>query len=378
MRIVMTDPAGYTPPYDHSLCAALARRGHAVDLLTCPFRFGSLPEPDGFRRHELFFPLTGRLFRRAPRSPLRLAVKTLEYGPSVVRLLHRIDRLDPAVVHVQWTVLPRFDARWLGAVVSRRPTILTAHELLPRRRRDLAAWRAILRRVDRVLVHSPHAIETLAGLGVERTRVTPIRHPVFSPAGAPRPPEGTTLLFFGLLRSYKGLDTLIEALDIVGRRVPQARLVVAGDPLDPVEPLRALAERLGVAQRIEWRLGFLSEQEVAALMEAATVLVLPYRRGEASGVLATALGHHRPAVVSDVGSLGELVREFDAGLAVPPGDAAALAAACVTLLTDPAALDRAYRGAQAAAAVLTWDEAARAHEQVYEEVRSERAGAACS
>src|SRR5207244_5817165 len=75
MRIVLTDPGGYTPPYDHCLSAALARRGHEVELLTCPSRFGLPPQSDGYCRHEIFFSLTSRTFRQAPRSRLRLVMK---------------------------------------------------------------------------------------------------------------------------------------------------------------------------------------------------------------------------------------------------------------------------------------------------------------
>jgi len=74
-------------------------------------------------------------------------------------------------------------------------------------------------------------------------------------------------------------------------------------------------------------------------------------------------------VVSDVGSLGEIVREFGAGLVVPPGDEAALGAACARLLADGAVLTRAYEGAARAASTLTWEASAREHERVYDEVR---------
>ena len=126
--------------------------------------------------------------------------------------------------------------------------------------------------------------------------------------------------------------------------IPDARLVVAGDPLDPVEPLQELARELGVDERIEWRLGFLPDDEVAALMRDATLVVLPYRRTDASGVLATAIGHGRPAVVTDVGSLGETVRDFGLGEVVPPGDERALADACLRLLTDRDRLAAAFEG----------------------------------
>ena len=108
--------------------------------------------------------------------------------------------------------------------------------------------------------------------------------------------------------------------------IPDAQLVVAGDPLDPVEPLQELAREVGVADRITWRLGYLPDAEVETLMREATLTVFPYPGGEsASGALATALGHGRPAVVTEV--LGETVREFGAGAVVPPNDPGALAEA---------------------------------------------------
>ena len=79
-------------------------------------------------------------------------------------------------------------------------------------------------------------------------------------------------------------------------------------------------------------------------MRDAALVVLPYRRTDASGVLATAIGHGRPVVVTDVGSLGETVRDFGLGEVVPPGDEHALAEACIRLLDDPRASRRCVRG----------------------------------
>jgi glycosyltransferase involved in cell wall biosynthesis len=192
-----------------------------------------------------------------------------------------------------------------------------------------------------------------------------VSHPAFKATNGyvPGAPQGKTLLFFGLIRDYKGLDVLVRALP----DVPEARLVVAGDPVDPVEPLRTLAHDLGVDGRIDWRLGYVPATEVAGLMADATAVVLPYRRLDASGVLATALGHGRPVVVTDVGALGEQVREHGAGRVVAAGDSAELAAALNELLL-PAELERAAAGAAAAARALTWDAAAEAHERLYAEV----------
>jgi len=353
MRIALVDPLAYTPPYDHALASALAERGHAVTLLTSRFPHGRAPQPSGYEREELFAPVSTRLFRR---SPLRLAAKGLEYAPSVARLTRRIERLDPDVVHVQWLPRPELDLRWLRRLADDRPVVLTAHDVLPRRAKALAAWPDVLETAERVVVHSHRAVEQLVELGLARERIARIPHPVFEGTELP-PPSGRTLLFFGLIRDYKGLDVLLQAMP----EIPDARLVVAGDPVDPVEP----AEANG---RIEWRLRFISEGEVRELMAEAAAVVLPYRRLDSSGVLATAIGYRRPVVVTDVGSLGEIVREFGAGEVVTPGDPHGLAEACTRLL-EPKALEAARKGAERAAAALTWARSAEEHDELYRAVR---------
>lgn len=373
MRIVQVDPLAFTPPYDDGLCAALAQRGHEVSLLTSRFLHGPTPAPRGYAREEVFLPLSGRLFASRPRSPLRIPLKAAEYGPSAWRALRRVRALRPDVVHLQWLPLPRLDRRWLRRLATDVPTVLTAHDVLPRRTAEqVDTWLEIFRTVARVVVHSERARDSLAGLGVEPERIAVIDHPVFDDPGGPAPaaPNGTTLLFFGLIREYKGLDVLLRALPEIAQRVPDARLVVAGDPIDPVEPLQTLAAELGVAERVEWRLRFVPREEVAALMASATVAVLPYRQIDASGVLADALGHGRPAVVSDLGQVGETVRRFGAGATVPPEDPVALAAACVRLLGDREALASAFAGVERARAALTWDAAAEAHQRLYESLRA--------
>jgi glycosyltransferase involved in cell wall biosynthesis len=376
VRVALIDAGAYTPPYDHRLAAALAARGHDVTLLTAPFRFGEVPEPVGYRREELFFPLSSALFRRAPRSRARLPLKAFEYVPTMWRARRRLERLAPDVVHVQWLVRPDGDLRWLRTVAAEWPVVFTAHDLAGMLSRRRETWLRVLETVDRVVVHSRRGVDDLTQLAVPRERIARIPHPVFEspgPAGDGGRP-GQTLLFFGLIRAYKGVDLLLRALPLVARERPDVRLVVAGDPLVPVEPLRRLATELGVSERIDWRLGFLPEDEVEAVLADASVVVLPYRRRvDASGVLALAVGHGLPIVASDVGSLGETVEEFGAGEVVPPEDVEALAAACIRLLRDDGRRDAAVRGAARAREALTWEAAAREHEALYAGLLQERA-----
>jgi glycosyltransferase involved in cell wall biosynthesis len=374
VRVALIDAGAYTPPYDHRLAVSLAARGHDVTLLTAPFRFGEAPEPVGYTREQLFFPLSSSLFARAPRSRARLPLKALEYGPSVRRVRRRLETLAPDVVHVQWLFRPDIDLRWLRAVAAERPTVFTAHDLAGMLSRRQDAWRRVLDTVDRIVVHSRRGIAELEELGIPKERIARIPHAVSesSRSGRDGAAHGETLLFFGLIRAYKGLDLLLRALPLVARDRPDVRLVVAGDPLDPVEPLRKLATELGVDGRIDWRLGFLPDEEVENALAEATAVVLPYRRRvDASGVLALAVGHGLPIVASDVGSLGETVAEFGAGEVVPPEDFEALAAACVRLLGDDARREDAVRGAERARETLTWDASARLHEALYQELADE-------
>jgi glycosyltransferase involved in cell wall biosynthesis len=344
VRVLLADPPAFTPWYDHELAAALARAGADVDLATSRFRFGDLPTPDGYRRSERFYPLSSRLFGR---SRLRLPLKAVEH----LDVMRSLARARPDVLHLQWLALPQADVH----LRFRAPSVFTAHDLLPRRtssRRDL--WQRLLARFDRVVVHSARGRETLTDLGVD-ARVIP--HPVY-PSSATRSDDGATLLALGVIRPYKGLPDAIE----VTRRLPDARLVVAGDAAMPLDGLRD-------AERVDWRLGYLPQAELDRALSDATIAVFPYRAElDQSGALLQALGAGVPAVVYDVGGLSEPIHTYGAGRVVPAGDIDAMTAAARELLDDRDALAAARAGADRARAELTWDSAAARHLELYREL----------
>jgi len=344
VRVVLADPPAYTPWYDHELASALARAGADVELATARFRFGELPSPDGYRRRERFYPLSSRV---PGRSRARLPLRAAEH----LGVLAWLAAVRPGVLHVQWLAAPQADA----LVRFRAPAVFTAHDLLPRRTASRRAlWRRLLARFDRVVVHSSSGAAVLRDLGVE-ARV--IAHPVY-PSAAVRADDGATVLALGVIRPYKGLADAVEAV----RRLPDARLLVAGDPAMPLGDLRD-------APRTEWRLGYLPQAELDRALGEATVAVFPYRAElDQSGALLQALGAGVPAVAYDVGGLAEPIERYGAGRVVPAGDVGALAAAVGELLGDPAALAAARAGAERARAELTWEAAAAAHLALYREL----------
>ncbi len=355
MRVALVDPSAFTPAYDHALAAALARSGAEVELITSRFSHGSVPAPEGYRVRERFYRRAARL---GPNSPARTAAKIAAHVPGMLGLRAATRHAD--VVHFQWLAVPQLDVALLP---PRRPRLLTAHDVLPREPRpgQLAATRRILRAVDAVVVHSEHGaarLRTEAGVPSERIHVIP--HGAFDhltrqareqalPAELAAV-EAPVILFFGLVRPYKGADVLVEAF----REVEGAELWVVGMPRMPLEPLRELAARAPGTVRFVPR--YVADAEIPPLMRRADLVVLPYREIDQSGVLYTALAFGRPLVLSAVGGFPELAERHGAAELVPPGDAKALAAALRGLLADSQRrAELAAAAARAAAGPYSWD-----------------------
>ncbi|HEX4563584.1 MAG TPA: glycosyltransferase family 4 protein [Solirubrobacteraceae bacterium] len=346
MRVHIVDPSAYTPPYDHALCAALARAGATVDLYTSRFAHGEAPATDGYARHELFY----RAARGVRDARTRRVLKLAEHVHDMLAYRSRARAAD--VVHFQWLAVQQLDAHLLP---RGRPLVLTAHDILPREPHpgQLRAQRRLYERFDAIVVHSEHGrrrLEQQVGVPRERLHVIPhgaLEHlragPVASPPWAKDAPVA---LFFGLLRPYKGLDVLIDAW----RGIEGAELWVVGMARMDTTALHAAAPA-----NVRFLERFVSEAELRACFESADVVVLPYREIDQSGVLFTALAFAKPLVLSDAGGFPEIAAA-GAALTVPAGDARALHSALDELLSDRARREQMARCAgELARSEYSWD-----------------------
>jgi glycosyltransferase involved in cell wall biosynthesis len=368
VRIHLVDPSAFTPPYDHALAAALARAGAEVELVTSRFQYGPVPREEGYGVDERFY---RRTTARGLEARGRMAVKLAEHVPDMLRYRRRAAAAD--LVHWQWLTVQPLDVHLLA---PKRPRVLTAHDVIPREPRpgQIAATRRLVERMDAVVVHSEHGAGRLRDeLGLDPGRIRVIPHGAFDyltrvPEERPLPPElsevdGPVVLFFGLLRPYKGIDVLLEAF----REVEGAELWVVGMPRMPVEPLRAAAARCRTTVRFVPR--FVTDPEIPAFFRRADLVVLPYREIDQSGVLYTSLAFGKPMLMSAVGGFVEVAEEHGAGRLVPPGDPPALAAALTGLLADSGARERLGAAARAAAAgPYSWDRVAGRTMELYREL----------
>ena len=362
MDVDLVDAPAYSPPYDDALASALARLGASVRLVTSRFAYGEPPVAEGYRREEFFY----RHAQGAAGSRARAASKRAEHLFDMLR--YRATKAE--IVHFEWLTVPRLDLRLL----PRRPTVLTIHDPLERGHRPLPA--GAFGHVDAVVVHSQYArTRVIADHGLEPGRVHVIRHGAFTGAavdgasGSALPGELTddgspVVLSYGLIRPYKGTDMLLEAW----RGIDDAQLWVVGRPMMDVSRLRTGAS---AGARLVPR--FVSAQEEHALFARADIVVLPYERSERfgfSGVLATALGHGKAIVLSDVGGLAEAADHGAAEL-VAPGDPDAWRRTLLELLADEGRRARlAAAAAEAASTTFSWDAAARATLELYETISS--------
>jgi glycosyltransferase involved in cell wall biosynthesis len=367
MRVKLVDPSAFTPPYDRALAGALAAAGADVELITSKFLYGPVPEPEGYEVCEPFYRRTAaRGLEARGRLPLKLA----EHLPDMMRLRRR---LDGDVTHYQWLTMPSID----HLLVPRKgPKVMTAHYIASPQPKwwELTTAQRTFNSMDAVIAHSENGagrLRDLIGLPDDRVRVIP--HGAFDyltrlPEEAPLPAElegaqGPVILFFGLMRPYKGIDTLLEAF----AEVEGAELWIVGNPRMEIDALIEKSRRL--PGRVRWLPRFIEDSEIPAIMRAADVLALPYRDIEQSGVLYAGLAFGKAMVLSDVGGFGEVARKHDAALLVPPDDPSALAAALAGLAGDLQARTRQEELAAAAAAgPYSWEQIARSTMRLYREV----------
>ncbi|MCX7930758.1 MAG: glycosyltransferase [Chlorobi bacterium] len=175
------------------------------------------------------------------------------------------------------------------------------------------------------------------------------------------------VLFFGYIRPYKGLSTLIEAFARVG--ISDAVLLIVGECYEDPERYRQLITASGNADRIHWVAEYVPNEDVPLYYTAADVVVLPYHSGTQSGVQRIAFAFGKPVVVTDVGGIAEDVRAYGAGVVVPPRDPEALAAAIKHMLTA-SSLDAYIAGARRAAEHTRFERIVEIIEQLAEQLHA--------
>jgi glycosyltransferase involved in cell wall biosynthesis len=269
-------------------------------------------------------------------------VREPRHWRRTLALRRHLRHFEPDVVHYQETVVndPRL---LLAALPARGRTALTVHDPVSRLAYE-PAWQRQMKsqlpkRSSLLFVHAEALRRQMIEEQGIRKPIVVVPHGISTPRVRPLPAT-PTLLAFGRIQPYKGLDVLFDAMPSIWSGAPETLLKVVGQGRLPEHAVLS-------DPRVEVRNDYFPESAVPDLFGDSTAVVLPYREASQSGVGSLAKEYGRAVVASDVGGLAELVG--DAGMVVPPSSAEALSKALLELLGTPGLAEE--MGRKAAASV---------------------------
>ncbi len=254
------------------------------------------------------------------------------------------------IVHVQ-VGSPLIDQYLIKHLARKIPTVLTVHDV-KQHSRKFGTSESFLRRYyhafDRLIVHYEDGKRQMEEIwGVPPEKVDVIAHGIMplareydmmaSRAKLGLEQDRKVILFFGGIRANKGLDVLLEAMELIKTNDDSVLLVIAGGlPRgESFESYQQIIERYNLENHVKKFVYFIDDSDVDDFFAASNVVVIPYLNFEAqSGVLLRAYAHKRIVVVSDVGAMGELVRKDKIGIAVEPENKELLSEAMIRILSD--------------------------------------------
>ncbi|UCH09595.1 MAG: glycosyltransferase family 4 protein [Fidelibacterota bacterium] len=298
---------------------------------------------------NVLFPGTSQFDSAAPSDPAFRERLLDPINPVTwLKVAQRLKYLGPDLVIFKYW-MPYF-APSLGTVMRRLRANTTARSLciidnlMPHERRvgDRSLNRYLVANTDLFICMS-ETVETelleLKPAAVYRRK----SHPLYDNFGARLDKETARrrlglgdeplLLYFGYIRKYKGVLTLLDAMPMIVQQLG-AKCIIAGEFYDDREPYLAKIDTLDLEPHLILADRFIPDDEVNLYFSAADVVVLPYLSATQSGIVSIALNYELPCIVTAVGGLPEIIHHQETGLLVPPDNPQALAEAVVSYFKE--------------------------------------------
>lgn len=342
-------------------------------------------------RHDLQFISFKRLYpgflfpgtTQLDRSREKIAAPSLPLLDSLnpaswARAFSHIRAFQPDLIVLQWwhpiTAFSYAAISLLCKISLDARVIFLCHNIFPHEPFPLSGMmtRMGLRCADGFIAHAAADFDTLRGLFPQKG-IIHAYHPIYQVfrdeaidrASARRflslGPEERMVLFFGIIRKYKGVKYLLEAIPQVVQEIP-CKFFIVGESYQGKEAYLEQIERANLGKHITWVNRYIPNEEVGHYFNACDVVVLPYEEASQSGIAQIALAFDRPVIATQVGGLSEVVEPGVTGYLVRPRDPPALAQAILTFYRE--GRQREFQeNIRRAQARFSWEGLARAVEQ---------------
>jgi glycosyltransferase involved in cell wall biosynthesis len=347
----------YTPYYDRYLCESLAEQDIEVTLgSVSPYEDPAYFSKHGLKNDPGLIDVVPKL--GISNQTLRRLLMLIESSLNMVALSARFTLKKPDIVHVQWTPLVRklpFEIWFLRLLKALKiKLVYTVHNLLPHDtgRKFWPVFKRLYGLMDALICHTYQAKKQLvADFSVDAGKVAVIPHgPLFHDSERPTvkasrgrlslPQNSILVLWQGIIRTYKGVEFLLDAWKKVAHSGNALLLIAGTGEASLLEDVTRQVSSLGLKDSVRLDLRFIPDEELSAYYQASDILVFPYREVTTSGSFMTALTYRKAMVVTKLPAFQEVLNGVDAALYVDYGDTQGLAEALTRLIREPSERQR--------------------------------------
>ena len=322
--------------FNERLARQLQAEGHTVEVITFTLQYPSF----------LFPGKTQYSTEDAP-TDLQISQQVNSCNPlNWIKVGHRIRKMHPdLLITCYWMAFFAPCYSIIERIAKRNGktrTIALVHNMIPHEPSILDKLFApfYVRSTDGFVALSESVVQDINRLDKNHKPKTSYPHPIYDHYGERMNkeeachalnlnPENQYMLFFGLVRAYKGLDLLLDAFGKVKDQLPNLQLIVAGEFYEDEDKYRAQINNNQLTNRVIIKNDFIADADLRKYFGAADLVVQPYKTATQSGVTQVAFHFEKPMLVTNVGGLGEIVHDHKMGYAVEPN-----AEAIAQALTD--------------------------------------------
>jgi len=308
---------------------------HQVMLVTRDHNF-EISSPDNPQKLDEF--LNNNLDRGVIREKLKYRLRDIRSFHEVIRIYKNIKRFNPDIVHIQensdWRIL------LIACLLGFDKIVLTVHDVVrhpgdPNNFMDVLS-RLFRKKVRKIIVHGNYLKEQMLLKSRKfRNKIHVVPLGIFllykKLDDKSVKEEENSILLFGRVSKYKGIDVLIESAPLIAEEIPDIKIIIAGkgEDFSKYETLMSNKSYFEIHNR------FIGDREIPQLFRRASLVVLPYIEASQSAVIPIAYLFGKPVVASNVGSIPEVVDNGKTGIIVPPNDPRILADAIIKILKSP-------------------------------------------